>query len=238
MSDDKTTPESAEAEAEAQDKPETADEATSPPEAASEAAPEATPKEPPPRRPSYLFLVLVTFVSLALDLGTKFWAKGRLEDVKSFADRRIEVIPGFMDLIFARNKGGAWGMLQHEPESIRRPFFLGISALAIIFIVSLYRKTTDDQKALKWGLPLVLGGALGNLVNRIQYNYVVDFIDMYVTYGRKEYHWPTYNIADIAIVVGVGLMAVDMFTSRKHHKPKPVAESKSARMESGQSEGA
>jgi len=172
------------------------------------------------RGPSYLFLVLVTLVSLALDLGSKWWAKGRLEDIKTFADRRIEVIPGHFDLIFARNKGGAWGLLQNEPESIRRPFFIGVSILAIIFIVSLYRRITPEQRALKWGLPLVLGGALGNLVNRVQYNYVVDFIDMYFTKGGREYHWPTYNIADIAIVVGVGQMAIDMFTTRKVDKDK------------------
>jgi signal peptidase II len=155
----------------------------------------------PVYRPNYVFLAGVAIVSLVLDLGTKAWAKVRLDDAKTFAERHIDVITDHLAFSFAKNRGGAWGILQEEPESVRRPFFLAISALAIGFIVSLYRKLTPRQWALKWGLPLVLGGALGNLVNRIQYNYVIDFID-----------WPTFNIADIAIVAGVVLMAVDMFT--------------------------
>ncbi len=182
----------------------------------------------PSARPNYLFLGLVSIVTLAFDLGSKIWAKGHLEDVKSFADRHIDVIPKFMAFTFARNKGGAWGLLQEESESIRRPFFFSISLLAVIFIVSLYRRLTPDQTALKWGLPLVLGGALGNLVNRIQYNFVVDFIDVYAKWGSENHHWPTFNIADVAIVAGVGLMAVDMFTSRKPGKSAPVASAEEA----------
>ena len=165
-------------------------------------------------------------------LGSKAWAKGRLDDAaRPFSDRRIQVIDDTFAFMFARNRGGAWGLLQDEPESIRRPFFIGISALAIAFIVSLYRKLTPQQWALKWGLPLVLGGALGNLVNRIQYNFVIDFIDVRAGWIRKlnsfisqnpTDHWPTFNVADIAIVAGVLLMAIDMFTPRKS-PPLPLA---------------
>lgn len=179
----------------------------------------------PVPQPSYVFLGVIAFITLALDLGTKILAKRHLEDAKSFADRHIDVIPGFLSFTFAKNKGGAWGLLQNESESVRRPFFFTISLLAVIFIVSLYRRLTPEQTALKWGLPLVLGGALGNLVNRIQYNYVVDFIDVYAKWGGENHHWPTFNVADVAIVVGVGLMAIDMFTSRK---PKAVAPAASA----------
>jgi signal peptidase II len=185
----------------------------------------AEPTPPPPYRPNYWFLAIVSILSLGLDLGTKVWAKARLEDAKSFFDRHVELFRfhvGAKDIggavTFARNKGGAWGLLQDQPEVVRRPFFLVISVLAIVFIVSLYRRLTPQQTALKWGLPLVLGGALGNLVNRIQYNYVVDFIDMFYVSDGKEHHWPTYNVADVAICIGVGLMAIDMFTSRKAPK--------------------
>jgi signal peptidase II len=195
-----------------------------------EATPAVKPADPtvPTPRPNYLFLGLVSIVTLALDLGSKIWAKSHLEDAKSFADRHVDVIPKLMSLTFARNKGGAWGLLQEESESVRRPFFFSISLLAVIFIVSLYRRLTPDQTALKWGLPLVLGGALGNLVNRIQYNFVVDFIDVYAKWGGENHHWPTFNIADVAIVAGVGLMAIDMFTSRKPAKPAPVASAEEA----------
>jgi signal peptidase II len=192
------------------------------------AAPRPPVAAPPPLRPNYAFLGLVSVVTLAADLASKVWAKGHLEDAKSFADRRVDLIPHFVSLTFAANKGGAWGLLQEESESVRRPFFFSISLLAVIFIVSLYRRLTPDQTALKWGLPLVLGGALGNLVNRIQYNFVVDFIDVYATWGGQTHHWPTFNIADVAIVAGVGLMAIDMFTSRKVKAPPPAASAEEA----------
>jgi len=195
------------------------------PKADAIAEPTAPVLAPAVLRPNYVFLGVVSLISLALDLGSKIWAKGHLEDARSFADRHIEVIPNFLSLTFAKNKGGAWGLLQDESESVRRPFFFSISLLAVIFIVSLYRRLTPDQTALKWGLPLVLGGALGNLVNRIQYNYVVDFIDVYAKWSGETHHWPTFNVADVAIVAGVGLMAIDMFTSRK---PKAVAPTPSA----------
>ncbi len=165
-----------------------------------------------PWRPNYVFLAAVSVVSLALDLGTKWWAEARLHTVRSWPEVRVEVIKDHVGFMFRKNDGGAWGLLSTEPASVRRPFFLGISVVAIIFIVSLYRKLTPRQWALKWGLPLVLGGALGNLVNRIQYNYVVDFIDVSAHWDGAEHHWPTFNVADIWIVVGVLLMAVDMFT--------------------------
>ena len=183
---------------------------------------------PPGPRPSYVFLGVVAFITLALDLGTKILAKQHLEDAKSFADRHIDVIPRFLSLTFARNKGGAWGLLQNESEAVRRPFFFTISLLAVIFIVSLYRRLTPEQTALKWGLPLVLGGALGNLVNRIQYNYVIDFIDVYAKWDGENHHWPTFNVADVAIVAGVGLMAIDMFTSRKPKAATPPASAEEA----------
>ncbi|WP_437563986.1 signal peptidase II [Sorangium sp. So ce542] len=175
----------------------------------------------PTYRPSYVFLLAVSAVTLAADLGTKWWAKDRLEP-RALADladaprplalRKIEVIPDHLNLIFAKNHGGAWGILGDESEAIRRPFFLVVSIAAIVFIVSLYRKLHPSQIALKWGLPLVLGGALGNLVDRIRYGYVIDFIQVRFT---PTFVWPTFNVADIAIVVGVGLMAIDMFSPQR-----------------------
>jgi signal peptidase II len=170
-------------------------------------------------RPSIVFLAVVSALSLALDLGSKAWAKAKLDDPSDIY-RRIDVVKDHVAFVFAKNKGGAWGLLQDENESLRRPFFVLISIAAVVFIVSLYRKLTPQQIALKWGLPLVLGGALGNLVDRVRYGHVVDFIDVYI----KASHWPTFNVADVAICVGVGLMAVDMFTSRAPAKARAAAE--------------
>src|SRR5439155_4335250 len=102
------------------------------------------------------------------------------------------------------------------------PFFLLVSALAIGFIVTLFSRLQPRQRALKWGLPLVLGGALGNVFDRIHYGWVIDFIDVHVVRGGIEHHWPTFNVADIAICVGVGLMAVDMMVGKRAVKPKEL----------------
>jgi lipoprotein signal peptidase len=169
-------------------------------------------------RPPYLFLVVVAVLALAADLVTKAWAERRLDGAGAF--HPVELIPGHLDFILAKNRGGAWGLLQDTPESVRRPFFLVVSFLAIAFIVSLYRRLAPGQRALRWGLPLVLGGALGNLIDRIRYSHVIDFIHAHMKWGGHDHSWPTFNVADIAICVGVGLMAIDMFGGGKE-KLKP-----------------
>jgi signal peptidase II len=156
---------------------------------------------------SYAFLLIVSLATLAADVGSKTWAEHRLDGYPGI----IEVWKNHLALILARNRGGAWGLLQSTSENVRRPFFLLVSVAAIAFIMTLYRRLQPNQRALKWGLPLVLGGALGNVFDRIRYGHVIDFIDAHI----GERHWPTFNVADIAICVGVGLMAVDMFTSKR-----------------------
>jgi lipoprotein signal peptidase len=173
----------------------------------------------PKYRPSYVFLAVVSAVSLVADLATKLWAERRLDGPDAYF-HPVELIKGHLDFVLAKNRGGAWGLLQDTPEYVRRPFFLLVSALAITFIVSLYRRLAPNQHALRWGLPLVLGGALGNLVDRIRYSHVIDFIHAHAKWGGRDHSWPTFNVADIAICVGVGLMAIDMFGGGKS-KPRP-----------------
>ncbi len=178
--------------------------------------------QPTPRTgPGYLFLLVVSMVSLVADLGTKFWAEKTLVVGDTPAPRQI--IKGVFGFILAKNKGGAWGLLQNHSEKIRKPFFVIVSVLAIVFIVSLYRRLSPKQTALKWGLPLVLGGALGNLVDRIRYGYVIDFIDFQATWDNLPHHWPTFNVADIAICVGVALMALDMLSGKRLAPVTPPA---------------
>jgi lipoprotein signal peptidase len=172
----------------------------------------------PNYRPSYLFLAIVSTLALVADLASKLWAERRLEGSDAYF-HPVELIKGHLDFVLAKNRGGAWGLLQDTPEYVRRPFFLLVSALAITFIVSLYRRLAPGQHALRWGLPLVLGGALGNLVDRIRYSHVIDFIHAHAKWGGRDHSWPTFNVADIAICVGVGLMAIDMFGKTK---PKPT----------------
>src|SRR5580658_10760279 len=172
------------------------------------------------RHPSFIFLAVVSILSLASDIASKTWAEKHLDGFPGM----VSVWKDHIAFVLAKNKGGAWGLLQGTSENVRRPFFLLVSVAAIAFIVTLYRRLLPTQRALKWGLPLVLGGALGNVFDRIRYGHVIDFIDVHLVVKGRDHHWPTFNVADIAICVGVGLMAVDMFTSkRQRSQPSSLA---------------
>jgi signal peptidase II len=194
---------------------------TEPDRAASAATPAVAPAQP-----SYLFLAVVSLVSLVADLATKWWAVKALEK-DGFRLPAKEIVKGRLAFVIAHNPGGAWGMFHDQPEKVRRPFFVIVSVIAVVVIVGMYRKLDPKQLALKWGLPLVLGGALGNLVDRVRYGQVIDFIDVvyWHTKAGAERHWPTFNVADIAICIGVGLMAVDFLFPHKRPLPttKPTA---------------
>jgi signal peptidase II len=191
------------------------------------------PSESPESRPTFLFLGVVAAISLVADVISKAWAEIVLSK-RTLVDPAIVLIPDHLSFTLARNRGGAWGLLENASEMVRRPFFLLVSGLAIAFIVSLYGRLGSGQRALKWGLPLVLGGALGNLSDRIIRSSVIDFIDFRANWiesmnrgifkvvkgwGITD-HWPTFNVADVSICIGVGLMALDMFVSKRgHHAP-------------------
>lgn len=187
--------------------------------------PKGSPTLEKSERPSFLFFGVIAAVCLLLDAASKAWAE--VELTRRSPLEPLVIIEGHLNFALAYNRGGAWGLLQNASENVRRPFFLVVSVAAIAFIVSLYAKLLPGQRALRWGLPLVLGGALGNLADRVTRGSVVDFIDYRAEWveGMNELiaklvsgwhvtdHWPTFNVADISICVGVGLMALDMLFS-------------------------
>lgn len=211
----------------------------------SHGVPDAAPPTPAPgdeaRRPTFVFFGVLAAISLLADVVTKAWAEVYFS--KNIAGHTVSVIDGHLAFVLAYNKGGAWGLAHDASDTFRRPFFLLVSVAAIAFIVSLYNRLTPRQHALKWGLPLVLGGALGNLTDRIVRNQVIDFIDYrgdwvatmnelvakYLAPGWSVTdHWPTFNVADVAICIGVGLMAVDMMTARRGREPREALPSEGA----------
>src|SRR5690606_23134014 len=114
--------------------------------------------------------------ALITDAVTKYWAETKLSKL-TLEEPAHTLIEDVLAFRLAYNKGGAFGMFASEDAAWRSPFFLAVGVGAVVFIVSLYRNLTPDQRALRWGLPLVLGGALGNLADRITKGQVVDFID-------------------------------------------------------------
>ena len=198
--------------------------------------------DPPPSQTfvtprDWAVFAVISVVSAALDLWSKAWAFNALSRFQShppplctppagmshylpqrMATREIVLIRDFLDLQYAENCGGAFGFLARTSESLRRPFFVVVSIGAIGFIVYLFRTVEPGQKLSKWALPLVLGGAIGNLVDRVRLGFVVDFIH---AHWRTRAHWPTFNVADIAITVGIGLMLLEYIVGPKPAK-KPA----------------
>ena len=111
----------------------------------------------------------------------------------------IPIITGIFDITHVRNPGGAFGLLAGMGAVGRTIVFLFISSLAVGLILYFYIKTPIHYGFLAAGFALIFGGAIGNLIDRIRYGAVIDFLDFYI--GR--HHWPAFNIADSAISVGI-----------------------------------
>lgn len=126
--------------------------------------------------------------------------------------RVITVVPGFWSFSYAENTGAAFGFMSGEAHWLRRTFFVLISLFALALISSLYRKIPDDKRILQISLAAVVGGAIGNLVDRVRYGYVVDFIDWYATIGGQVKHWPTFNVADMYVSCGVTVLIILILT--------------------------
>jgi signal peptidase II len=114
----------------------------------------------------------------------------------------VPIVPGFFNLTYVLNPGAAFGLLSKGDPSYRNPFFIGVSLVAILFILYCYWRQGRGKPLYGTGLGLVAGGALGNLLDRIHLGAVVDFLDFHL--GR--HHWPAFNLADSGISIGVALL--------------------------------
>jgi signal peptidase II len=189
----------------------------------------------------YLILLVITLVSVALDQWTKYAAVGslttrfdgkestgeRLEamygeppplgmDGRHFRSKRsVELSESFLRLRYEENPGAAWGMFRNLSPKVRGPLFHVVSLGAVILIGYYFTKlsgTDPKEKWALWGLSLVLGGALGNYIDRIARGFVVDFIQ---AHWKDQAYWPSFNVADMAICVGVGMLILDAFVRKE-----------------------
>lgn len=152
-----------------------------------------------------IYLLTVTVPVLILDQITKVWAMSLKDGGK------ITVFESWWSFIYAENRGALWGIGGNFPEFYRKLIFLGLSSLVTLFIVYLLL-TYAENKIMKIVYGFVLGGATGNLYDRFFRGYVIDFIDWH---AGDLYHWPTFNIADAAIVVAVILLAIELLFFQK-----------------------
>jgi len=159
----------------------------------------------------YIMLFLVGGGTVALDQITKIWID---HNMRLYATQPI--LQGILDLHYIRNAGSAFGFLSGSASPLRIPFFVGISLLAIGIILYLFHRLEDSEVAVPLALSLVLGGAVGNLIDRVRLGEVIDFI--YFHYRR--FAWPAFNVADIAITAGVILLIIRMFFLEKRSVPE------------------
>ena len=124
----------------------------------------------------------------------------------------VTVLDDFWHFRYVENPGAAWGLLSRSGEAFRTPFFLVVSLAAMIFIIAYFRRTTASQRWLRLALALVFGGAVGNFFDRARFGYVIDFIDWH---WYDVATWPTFNVADSAISIGVALLLLDMFLQKE-----------------------
>ncbi|MBN1206399.1 MAG: signal peptidase II [Myxococcaceae bacterium] len=141
-------------------------------------------------------------------------------DGRHFRSKRsVEVLPPFLRLRYEENPGAAWGMFRSLPPNVRGPLFHVVSIGAVFLIGFYFTKLSGKDPAERWalwGLSLVLGGALGNYIDRLSRAFVVDFIQ---AHWKDQAYWPSFNVADMAICVGVGMLILDAFV----RKEKPAA---------------
>ena len=157
----------------------------------------------------YWVLLITCLVILLLDQWTKYEVQQRL-----YLRQTVEVIHGFFNLIHIRNTGGAFGIFGGDKGGLGSLFFVVVSLIAIGSILFFFLKVKEDEKTLSLSLSLVLSGAIGNLIDRLMYGEVVDFLDFHLF----SYHWPAFNIADSAITLGIGLMALELLILDKKRR--------------------
>lgn len=114
----------------------------------------------------------------------------------------LPVIPGFFSLTYLRNRGGAFGLFSDLPETWRVAFFVVFAIATVAALIWMLRTTARNDVLQRLALTAVIGGAAGNLYDRVRYGEVVDFLDVYV----RDWHWPAFNVADSFISCGVVLL--------------------------------
>ncbi|TAM82721.1 MAG: signal peptidase II [Acidobacteria bacterium] len=152
-----------------------------------------------------IFCLLVVVLVFAGDQITKDIVQRAIPH-----DVTIPVIPGFFNLIHTENTGIAFSLFAGASSSWKLGLIIGVSAALLITVIVVALKSRGMNWKAGVGLALIMGGASSNLLDRIRFGQVVDFLDFYF----RSYHWATFNLADSAIVVGAGLLLLEILLSK------------------------
>ena len=148
--------------------------------------------------------------TLITDRWTKAVIRNRLD-----LNESISVIDGFFNITYVRNTGVAFGIFSSISSPAKSVLLSLFTALAAAVVITYSVRSPARNRLLQIALSLILGGALGNLYDRLAYGYVVDFLELYV----GSYHWPSFNVADAAISTGVVLLAIEIIRNEAPARP-------------------
>ena len=154
----------------------------------------------------YLLLTIIVLTTMILDQIVKFYIQQTMR-----LHETIVVIPGFFHLTYIRNPGAAFGLLADQGNGFRFVFIVATSVVAVVLLGVLLYNAPRDQWLAPVAISLILGGAFGNLADRIRLGEVVDFLDFFV----NGVHWPAFNVADSAITIGITVLMIHFIMEGK-----------------------
>jgi signal peptidase II len=195
---------------------------------------------PATERKKWLLFLIVAMLSLVADQATKIWARGSLpvvplraggpscivpDDIvsRTCMGHPVPVIDGTWEWRLSMNPGSAFGLFSSQTGARIGLSVVGIAA--VFGMLWMLRKSRNDQKILHWALALVAGGAVGNLIDRIYFGVVTDFI----LWKYQTHEWQVFNVADVVLVVGVGLMFIDIHKEGRREKTLKAGRQKKAK---------
>jgi signal peptidase II len=163
----------------------------------------------------YGLFAMTAVVVIIVDQLTKYWI-----DSSMMLHDSITVLNGFFSITYVRNPGAAFGFLAGASPAFRYVFFIAINIIAITLILSYIKKATMEESRLILALSFIMAGAVGNLIDRVRFGEVVDFLDFYI----GSAHWPAFNVADSSITVGAFFLILELWRRGKesHRLSHPI----------------
>lgn len=162
----------------------------------------------------YGFVAIVATAVVVLDRVTKSYIDRTFDLYDS-----LPVIDGLFNITYLRNPGGAFGILAGHDAAWRLPFFIAVTALAVVVLAYFLRQVSASQPVLLFALSGILGGAIGNFIDRAVAGEVVDFLDFH----WRGYHWPPFNVADSFITIGTAILLLHSLLGDRPPGERPTA---------------
>jgi len=145
-----------------------------------------------------LLFIIPALIVIILDQASKIFIARTIDYYQS-----VPVISGFMNLVHVRNRGMAFGLMNRPDAGVSFYFLIAVTIIAVLLILFWFTRIKQEDRRLLFGLSLILGGAIGNLIDRIRIREVIDFVDVFI----GSHHWPAFNVADSAITIGTVWLA-------------------------------